>query len=879
MKRILPVLLTALLAAVPALGQTPHRLLPARCMVGVEVSYDGEPRVAQTISDYQNLFFSGFALTQHVKADGDACIWEIHVKNDTPRATIEVGSLWFSLSGPEVEKGSAANMGFQSHPCIAGNASYIYWCRYLGTGDGLLMTTADHTSLEYVTVPDFNVKENRYHILGKWAARADDTWRMPLTSITLAPREEKVYTFRFEHIDSIHGLDHRIAQLGGLTMRVAPGMVIPVGKEVLCAVDCPRGINAVTPQFPRKTSVRQTEGNGKTLLAFTFSKRGENQVVVDYGDGDKAYLEFFVTEPFDELIRTRSAFITRNQQVRDVTKWYDGLYSLWDMETCQLMTPDNQWHLCDFQVGGSDDPSNSKPFYVSEKNVFWPDRDEVRALEYYEDHFVYGKLQRTGDEHPYPWGIYGSENWYQNRSGDCGGMDSGGWGQQRLWRTFDYVTHIAIYYNLYLIASANPSLTENPASHWLDMAYHTTMAFFTVPYNIYMQRFAFNGWCDWAYKQGNFHERYILDLMDALDENGRTEQAAEIRHEWEKKVLYFMYDDPWPFASEYDIDRTAYESSYYIADYGCRHRIEPRQNLWQDKNSGKWYSYSSYSPTDALPLLQNQLASNYALRGIYGLSYWRLGTAWTQTYCLDYMTQMGGAAILDYAFRYSPDVARDVNYGYNSLCASWALVNTGYWNKRRANRGAAGWQYVDAQNAWMASYEMISARRGPYRFDGEIDHGFAGGVHAAGTYVVDDPDFGIYAYGGTIVPEDGRCINVVPNDGVCRRVFFTTPCRIGVELRQDAFAPRTAVTLTPSATSADGNHLTFTITNRYHTPHDCHARLWAMTGGCWQVKADGVLCGSYHTDDLYADLDISFPLGGRDVLVEVTYIPDGAPEK
>ena len=73
--------------------------------------------------------------------------------------------------------------------------------------------------------------------------------------------------------------------------------------------------------------------------------------------------------------------------------------------------------------------------------------------------------------------------------------------------------------------------------------------------------------------------------------------------------------------------------------------------------------------------------------------------------------------------------------------------------------------------------------------------------------------------------------------------------------------------------------LTFTITNRYHTPHDCHARLWAMTGGCWQVKADGVLCGSYHTDDLYADLDISFPLGGRDVLVEVTYIPDGAPEK
>ena len=536
------------------------------------------------------------------------------------------------------------------------------------------------------------------------------------------------------------------------------------------------------------------------------------------------------------------------------------------METCKLMTPDDYMRLPEYQVGGSDDPSNCKPLYISEKNVFWPDKNEVQALEYYEDHFVYGKLQRTGDEMPYPYGIYGSENWFQNRSGNYGSMDSGGWGLQRLWRTFDYVTHMAIYYNLYLIASANPSLTQHPASYWLDMAYHTTMAFFTVPYNIYMQKFAFTGWCDWAYKQGNFHERYILDIMDALEENELHEQAAEIRHEWEKKVLYFMYDDPWPFASEFDIDRTAYESTYYIADYGLRHQIEPRQNLWQDKNSGIWYSYDKYDCADAMPLLHNQLASNLAMRGIHGLKYWKVGSSREPGGSLDYMSQMGGAAILDYAFRYSDDPARYVNYGYNSICSSWALINSGYWSKEKANNGAAGWEFTEHQNRWFMTYEMISSKRGPFRIDGEIDHGFTGGVHAAGTYVVDDPDFGTYAYGGELQVKDDS-YKVLPDDGVCRRVFFTTPCRVGIELRQDAFAKNTYIT-----TNTDGSHISFTITNRYGTKHDSHVRLWTLEEGTYEVKVNDAASSVHSVSGVNRDLDLAIPLGKDDVHIMVTRV-------
>lgn len=844
-----------LLALCRPVSAESRRLLPADAEIGVEVSYDGERHVQQSVSGYRNLFFSGFALVQEVTETEEGAKWSIVITNDS-KANIEIGSLWFSVSSPDSGVKGSENQGYCPHYNVCGDASYIYWCRYSGKDGTVLMTPDDGTSLEYVTSNDFSIPTTRYYIHGKWAAEPGGDWRIPLTSLTLAPGEKRIYSFRFERIGRRIDVDERIAEAGGLTVKVAPGLVIAKSKEVLCAFNCKDGINAIKPEFPNSTKIVNKGKNaaGKEIVAFEFRKKGENQVVIDYGSGKKAYLEFFVTEPIDRLIRKRSDFITGRQQVLDTSKWYDGLYSLWDMKTGRLLTPDFHHHLPDFCVGGSDDPSNCKPLYVSEKNVFYPNRKEIAALEYYEDHFVKGKLQRTADESPYPYGIYGSDNWYKNRSGECGGWDSGGWGLQRLWRTFDYTTHIAIYYNLYLIASGDASLTKHPASYWLEMAYNTTKAFFTVPYNIYMKGFAFTGWCDWAYKQGNFHERYIIDLIDALAENGLVDRAEEIRHEWEKKVLYFIYEDPWPFASEFPIDRTAYESSYYIADYGCRHYIEPRKNLWQDKNSLKWYSYDSYDFADAKSLMNNQLSSNLAMRSICGTSYWNLGTAWANTINLDYMSQMGGAAILDYAFRYSDDPARFINYGYNSLISSWALINTGYWYPSARNNGAAGWEFSETENAWKFYFEMISRDRGPFRYDGEIDHGFTGGVHAAGTYVVNDPDFGLLAYGGDVSEKDG-IFSLHPDDGICRRVFFTTPVRAGIELRQDAFDPKT-----PVQVSSDGSVISFVIENRYGSPHSCNVKLWAFPQGEYEIAVNGKTIAANLSPGSDSDMTFSFEL-------------------
>lgn len=105
--------------------------------------------------------------------------------------------------------------------------------------------------------------------------------------------------------------------------------------------------------------------------------------------------------------------------------------------------------------------------------------------------------------------------------------------------------------------------------------------------------------------------------------------------------------------------------------------------------------------------MQNQLDGNLALRGLFEPGYANLGTAWSGQYVnLDYMTQMGGVALLDYAYRFSDRPDRYINYGYNSLLASWALMNTGtkktdfgYWYRGEQNDGAVGWAFLPYQNS------------------------------------------------------------------------------------------------------------------------------------------------------------------------------------
>ena len=812
---------------------------------------DITPLILSNTSDKIQIFWqlpSDVRLYQTFTIKGEEVDWEIDFFNRSHHP-VKVTDMWFALPVGALDESIQAHQNLNRHFSLNGNASFFYWTPLTGQGDILLMTMHKGTAIEYAT------QDGKYYLHSMNAVdRTNDSWRLPSTSKNVQPYEHYMTGFNFTLTGNHEEVKTKIYDKHGVVVKVAPGMVVTPEFEVYCALQSKLPVVELVAEYPEEiqiTSLGQKEGD-KYIYKFRFSRLGENLITVHYGDDLICFLDFFVTEPLETLIKKRARFIVDKQQHRDSSKWYNGLYSLWDMEKSELLSPDHLGDLREeFMVGGSDDPSNSKPVYVSEKNVIYPNKEEIASLEYYEENFVWGKLQRTDEEYPYPYGIYGSENWYQNRSGKYGGYEDGGSGKGRMWRTFDYTTHFAIYYNLYRIAEDNPEMVSYlDADGYLERAYRTAMAYFEVPYNILMgKQWAFHGWTDWAYKQGNFHERYLLDIINALQQKGRLKDAAKLRREWEKKVTYMVYEDPWPFGSEMFVDRTAFESSYYVAEYAKLNPIKPEEQFWYDKNRKKWYSYTSFDTSMIDRFMQNQLDGNLALRGLFEPGYANLGTAWSGQYVnLDYMTQMGGVALLDYAYRFSDRPDRYINYGYNSLLASWALMNTGtkktdfgYWYRGEQNDGAVGWAFSPYQNS-RTYMNYIKVGRAPWRFDGEIDHGLTGGIHGSGVYLLDDPDFGLIGYGGNVRMDKDGTVSIIPFDGVRRQVRIMTPVRFSVELMQDGFRKDYPITLRGT------EELSFCIENRSDKPHNTTIRAEGMPEGKYTVMTDHKMITTFNIE-------------------------------
>lgn len=812
---------------------------------------DITPQVLSNTPDKIQIFWqlpSDVRLYQTFTIKGEEVDWEIDFFNRSHHP-VKVTDMWFALPVGALDESIQAHQNLNRHFSLNGNASFFYWTPLTGQGDILLMTMHKGTAIEYAT------QDGKYYLHSMNAVdRTNDSWRLPSTSKNVQPYEHYMAGFNFTLTGNHEEVKTKIYDKHGVVVKVAPGMVVTPEFEVYCALQSKLPVVELVAEYPEEiqiTSLGQKEGD-KYIYKFRFSRLGENLITVHYGDDLICFLDFFVTEPLETLIKKRARFIVDKQQHRDSSKWYNGLYSLWDMEKSELLSPDHLGDLREeFMVGGSDDPSNSKPVYVSEKNVIYPNKEEIASLEYYEENFVWGKLQRTDEEYPYPYGIYGSENWYQNRSGKYGGYEDGGSGKGRMWRTFDYTTHFAIYYNLYRIAEDNPEMVSYlDADGYLERAYRTAMAYFEVPYNILMgKQWAFHGWTDWAYKQGNFHERYLLDIINALQQKGRLKDAAKLRREWEKKVTYMVYEDPWPFGSEMFVDRTAFESSYYVAEYAKLNPIKPEEQFWYDKNRKKWYSYTSFDISMIDRFMQNQLDGNLALRGLFEPGYANLGTAWSGQYVnLDYMTQMGGVALLDYAYRFSDRPDRYINYGYNSLLASWALMNTGtkktdfgYWYRGEQNDGAVGWAFSPYQNS-RTYMNYIKVGRAPWRFDGEIDHGLTGGIHGSGVYLLDDPDFGLIGYGGNVRMDKDGTVSIIPFDGVRRQVRIMTPVRFSVELMQDGFRKDYPITLRGT------EELSFCIENRSDKPHNTTIRAEGMPEGKYTVMTDHKMITTFNIE-------------------------------
>ncbi|HUL74085.1 MAG TPA: DUF5695 domain-containing protein [Vicinamibacterales bacterium] len=813
---------------------------------------------------------SPLKITETYHTDGRVLDWTIDLES-TGRAAVTIGDLGISIPAQGASGATPADIferGFLKHQFVSGYGSFFFYVRASGAPPFLLVTVRPGTKLEYTATGGGRGGGPQVYVHSSHAAAAEPrgSWRQPNTSLDLAPAGQPgsraSYGFRLQWASSYDELRDLIYQAGLFDVRVVPGMTVPSDLTARFSLHTKAKIERIEPEFPADTTMtilgapRVPPVPDTHVYEVAFRKLGENELTIVHDGGRRTYLEFFVTEPMETLIKKRAAFLVNRQQIKDPSKWWNGVYAIYDMRAKTVRTIDDPDIFLDRMVYAltCDDPGLSKAPYLAEKNVTYPDRKEIESLEYYLKNFVWGGLQRRDDERPYPYGVYGTPNWFINRdparrkdyaehlaSGATALRDLD---KEHVWRSYDYPHVIMLYFHMYQIAKLYPEMsTYLDAAGYLNRAWETARAFYIYPYEIYPSYYE-------TYKWGLYNELVVLDLIAALDREGFPEQAGWLRHQWEIKTKYFVYDDPYPFRSEYAFDRTAFESTYAFAKYGATHDMAPDEHLWYDVKLQKWYSHPSVAREDSRAFMDRQLASGLVVRGWLNPAYYTLGS----DAGMSYMAAMGGWGVLDYGLNFAPRPFDWLQLGYASYLSSWALMNTGrpetnygFWSPGPENDGAAGWQFMSTKvgSAWMGSSYPggVTEPRGPWHYDGEIDLGFGGALRMAATVVTNDPIFGWFAYGG-VMTDAGTTLTVVPRDGLRRRLDIVIPdrtlpfpediSRVKLELERDGFAEGGPITLDKAA-----SRITFAVENRTGNAHATGVRLALPANARFELRQDG----------------------------------------
>lgn len=778
-----------------------------------------------------------FELDQSFTLNGDALDWDIIIENKMGYE-VEIGDIFVEIprsSTPSYEQTDLFERGFLRHLFIEGDGSFLFFTKRSGNPPYLIVTVKPGTNLEYY-------KDDTYYInSGYTGGNQEGNWRQPHTFNKLAPagqgKDKLTYGFRMQWAKDYQELREIIYKNDLLDIRVVPGMSLPQDLEATFAIHTQTTIDSIVAEYPKETSIayKGEKQEDYHLYGVDFDRLGENMLTVYFDGGRKTYLEFFSTEPVETLLKKRTDFIVKKQFHKDPSLWYDGLFSIWDMKASVLRGPDNTDGVFEGWSGyrvASDDPILGIPAFLASVNAVYPNDEEIEALEYHLERFVWGGLQRT-DEETYPYGVHGVPNWKVARDTMLRAkIENRRLNIIKIWRTFDYPHMFMLYYHMYQIAERYPDKVNYlDADGYLERAWQTARAFFEYPYEIYPVYE--------IYKWGNYNEMLLPDLIATLEKKGRQEEADFLRKEWEKKAKYFIYDDPYPYASEFATDRTAFESSYALAKYGATTDMQPDEKLWYDKNEEIWRSHPNVSKEGAMDFMERQLYASLATRGWLEAAYYRLGSDIRDDARMSYMSRMGGWAVLDYGIQFAEDPYEWLQHGYASYLASYCMMNTGtpdsdygFWAPGKINDGALGQAFLPIKHdrTWMGYEED----RGPWRYDSEENLGMGAVTRMAATILADDPLFGWIAYGGKLDMDDSA-FKLYPRDGVRIRFWYIDDYqRVGVELDRDGFSREE-----PIVVSKEGKQMKFTLENRTGDTHSTRLKLSAGDASDWSLSLNG----------------------------------------
>lgn len=632
------------------------------------------------------------------------------------------------------------------HTCVVGHDSYIYWEKSSGNGPVLLMAPLDGTTLiasERVKTDVFVSRrkpgEAFEGLFNVYPVKADAPYPYHESgAVTFGASSSVVFSFGFALIESEKNISDCLYSMGKTVVKVLPGMAVPVNEPVQFMSRSPQEDIRVEPLEAGDRLGQKRVMKGWTVTELIFKGYGRRYVRVRSGNRTSVYC-FFAIEPVKDIIDKHAEFIVKNHFETDPEDpCYHGIL-MWDMvNKKRINSKFNPYD--DWMRGGSDEIGLVGGLYLSEKNVYRPCEEEIKALQQYVADFILDRLT----EQP-GWRVHRMVPWYTMFEPWAGN------GADDVWRAFNYVHVVNTLYNMYCIQKLYHFKELQPGKEYLMYAYEYTKAMFhywMFPDGVGATEF------------GNMGEMtFPLYLEEALREEGYETEAVELGELFDRKAAYFA-SKQFPFGSEMPYDSTAFEAVYA---YGAR--------------------------MDNDHVMRSAARASYSNRGKQPVWYLyctdlRAGgdTSWNTSY----MTQLGAYPILDYALcRGNVDEDWIITY-YGSYLGGWIIYNSGgYWSDAAENEGASGW-ITDG------THINVTGRPNPKGFpfikgcvavSGEAELGFFGALRTACSIVLEHSILGRIGLGCSVKSVDG-IEHIIPNDGLSMR-FYHVPLRLRLEIDRD----------------------------------------------------------------------------------------------
>src|SRR5262245_20419957 len=236
---------------------TPVKTMALR--IEVTLSPDAPPALAewQVGPDAAVAPAPDLKVAETFKLQDEALEWTVVLANEGSRP-VEIGDLAVPLAFAERTgaRGDIYTKKLLRHALVNGHGSWVYWQRSNAVGPYLVLTPEDAAKFEYYESAGGVFTPYVHATAATTAARAaGGTWRLPVSSLTLAPGTKTSYTFRFQWAKDVGAVRDVLYREGKLDTVVAPGMVVPSDLPALLSLRSRHPRVSIQAEFPAATRV------------------------------------------------------------------------------------------------------------------------------------------------------------------------------------------------------------------------------------------------------------------------------------------------------------------------------------------------------------------------------------------------------------------------------------------------------------------------------------------------------------------------------------------------------------------------------------------------------------------------------------------------